>query len=491
MITNESKITDDELLELELLLEERKISFLKKGLTEFDDKTNINYKFLYDSLRSQKWEINKEGKFELTSGFAGCVLEGSSRSGKTWSGIDFIIWLCLYVESNCTILIVRETFTSFSETLYEDFKKRLDDFGLPHNFHDAQRVKQFKIGYNTIKFVGCDKVGKKHGAGSDYVFFNEVMHIPREVFNQLKMRCRKFWWCDYNPSFSDHWLFNEVTTRSDVGFLRTTFRDNPFISPSEKNDILNKECWKSGTYQVTPEGELMYKGQPIDAHNQPPIHETNHAEGTADEYEWKVYGLGLRGAMKGAIIKKIYWMNEFPDIDYTYSNDFGFTIDPNALGKYAEDEHNIYVEVLCYEPIDTDKDLSDHFEAVGVEKDKLITCDSSDKYTGENKGTIEMVRGLVKRGWKAKKVRKTKSVMFWLTSMKKKKIHFVKNGYWKQIQNEKENYVFKEVQGIMVNQPIDKHNHIWDLVRYGHIAHNSPTETRELKKSPKKMGIAW
>ena len=62
--------------------------------------------------------------------------------------------------------------------------------------------------------------------------------------------------------------------------------------------------------------------------------------------------------------------------------------------------------------------------------------------------------------------------MFWLTSMKKKKIHIIKNHLYKQALKEQQNYKMKEIAGISINQPIDKWNHIWDAARYGHIAHN-------------------
>lgn len=468
-------MTSAELDELEKLL-------LYNGLTLFDTKTNPNYRFLYASLAQQVHD--KKGK--LTSGFAGCVLEGSSRSGKTWSGVDFIIYLCTEVETNATINIYRETYNEFKTTLYDDFKRRLDDFGLPNPFHKAKEVKSFKIRQNTISFLGDGK----HGGGCDYAFFNEIMHISKGVFDQVEMRCRKFWWADYNPSFTDHWLFDNVIPRPDVGFLRTTFRQNPFISYNEKNKILGYEPWKPGSYEVDDEGYLTYNGEPIDDKNQPPPHPTNVANGTADEFMWLVYGLGLRGAMKGVIFPQIVWVDKFPEIDYTYANDFGFTADPNAFGRYAEDDENIWIEPLIYTPVDNDVKLAKMLKGLGVETNKPIACDSSDKYTGENKGTVEMVRGLKSNGFpEAFKISKTKSVMYWLLSMKKKKIHVVKNHLYKAVKKERENYVFKEVNGIQINQPVDKYNHFWDMARYGHISHNSKPKTHSTKKSLNELGI--
>jgi hypothetical protein len=82
------------------------------------------------------------------------------------------------------------------------------------------------------------------------------------------------------------------------------------------------------------------------------------------------------------------------------------------------------------------------------------------------------------------KISKTKSVDVWLNSMKKKKIHIIKNHLYKQALKEQQNYKMK-VAGIAINQPIEW-NHIWDSARYGHIAHNSNqkqfTKHRRTKK---------
>jgi hypothetical protein len=448
------EISDQELKELEELLRLEEIDMLYDGLINPGPDANPNFKYLKQCFQDQKWNANDE----LIAGKKGVALEGSTRSGKTWSGVDFIIWLCTRVETNCKINIYRATFAEFKDTLYEDFRRRLDDFGIPNKFENAEVVKSFRIGGNVISFKGCDKLGKNHGAGADYVFFNEIMHIPEGIFNHAAIRCRKFWWADYNPSFSSHWFFDRVVGRKDVGFLRTTFQDNPFISPNEKKEITIKEPWQTGSYYVTPEGELMYNGSPIDSNNQPPPNLDNLE--TADEYFWRVYGLGLRGSMEGVIIDRIHWIDEFPeDMGYFYGNDFGFSVDPNALVRYAEDENNIYFELLCYNPVETDDALDELYTELGIEKALPIICDSSDRFVSEHKGVIEMVKGLRKKNWRAKKVKKTKSVMYWLTSMKKKKLHCVKNHLWQKVKTEQENYKFKKVAGIQINQPEDKYNH--------------------------------
>jgi len=65
--------------------------------------------------------------------------------------------------------------------------------------------------------------------------------------------------------------------------------------------------------------------------------------------------------------------------------------------------------------------------------------------------------------------------MFWLLSMKSKNINIVNNHLSHYAKKEAQNYRFKEINGISINQPIDKFNHFWDATRYAHMAWNNET----------------
>jgi len=480
------------LLLLKQLLADKKCFDLRKSLCEINEERNKNYNLLYTAINDQQYD--EDGK--LITGFRGAILEGSSRSGKTWASIYIIIWICLYKETNCTINILKETYNEFKTTLYNDFKKILPLFNLPNPFEKAEEIKGFKIGKNKINFLGADKPSKFHGAQCEYLYVNEMLPVKQSVFNQAKMRCTKFWWGDYNPSVTVHYIYDSVITRDDVTFLRTTLLDNPEISFAEKNEILSYEPWKPGSYIVKDNSLLCYnkktgKVEPISSTNQPPPHLENIRQGTADEFMWKVYGLGLRGAMKGVIFEHVDYIDEFPDLAYSYGLDFGFTTDPTALTKCAEDEHNIWIELLCYEPIETPGAINNFFESLGIEKDIPITADSSDKFTSNNNGTVEMVRDLRTFGWTIKKVSKTKSVMHWLLSMKTKRIHIVKNHLHKKAEIEQQMYKMREIGGIAINQPLDKHNHMWDSARYRHMSFHTVEINEKMTQTPQEMGLNY
>lgn len=231
---------------------------------------NPNFRFLVQNYETKK----------------GIRLAGSSRSSKTWSTILFFIWLASVRKERATLHIIRSTYNSFKTTLYDDFKRIFDGMGIYNPFDQLQEVKSFNILGLKVHFIGADKVGKAKGAGADYVWFNEVTEIPKEIFDQKEMRCRKMWIADYNPSEFDHWVYPEQMNRDDVATLRTTFRDNPHISETEKNKILS--------YEPT---------------------EKNIKEGTADAFMWSVYGMGIASKPEGALFRDLKYYDSVHDED--------------------------------------------------------------------------------------------------------------------------------------------------------------------------------
>jgi PBSX family phage terminase large subunit len=386
--------------------------------------------------------------------------EGSSRSSKTW---DFFHFLVMFCENNSNahneIYILRETLTDCKDFTFKEFQKCLKVMKIwdDDNYKNPQKP-FYNLYGNDIYFRGLDD--SSEGYPSDITFVNEALENQnKEKVEGIDMRCRKLMVYDWNPKYTQHWCFN-LEGQPNVHFTHSTFRNNKHLEQSVINKILSYCPWDFNDLEL-PEKK-----------RRPNI--VNIENGTADKYRWQVYGEGIRSAPEGLIFEHVTWIDEFPDIGFSYTLDFGFTTDPTVLNKYAEDTHNIWIEPLLWESTEN-ADLIHEFALANKIDIKLpTTADSADKYTGENKGTVEMVSDLRIKGWNISKVSKTKSVMYWLTSMKKKKIHIVKNHNYSKARKEQENYIMKKINGIAINQPIDKFNHMWDSARYGHIANNQP-----------------
>lgn len=362
------------------------------------------------------------------SGYRGVVLEGSSRSGKTWAGIDFQLYLTSHSTDRLVINNVRETYNSFKTTLFDDYDKRLNQINLKSPFQNKD-VTTFNLLGSKVNFMGADKVSKFHGMGSDFFFINEVLNgIEKGFFDQLEQRCRKFWWMDYNPSASDHWVF-DLEKRPDVLFVKSTFLDNPFVSKHEKAKILSYD----------------------------PGNPENVANGTADDYMWKVYGLGLRASPEGLIYPNVKWIDELPE-DYEsefYGVDWGYTIDPTAIVRIRISGRNLYAKLLTYTPIESDDECLDVIRKIDAKG--TFWADS------ENLTRIAHIRRAGINIFPAK----TKKIKFGIGKVKNFNIHLVRDPAAKK---EAENYKWRMIDGIQLNEPVDKYNHMWDGIRYGAVS---------------------
>lgn len=361
------------------------------------------------------------------------------NSSKTWSIIQFIILYCqINGNKGKRITCARAKFSWVKPSILADFVEILLKYGF-YDVNNHNRTDQiYTLFGNQISFIGLDDKQKLHGRKQDIFWINEAMESEFADFQQLNQRTSELFILDYNPSFTEHWIFNSVIPRPDTKFFRSTQLDNPFLDERIRTEILS--------YQPTAE---------------------NITNGTADDYMWKVYGLGERAAAQGIIFKHVTWVDSFPkDIDYSYGLDFGFTNDPTALVKLGIKGNDLFVELLLYEPIDNSVTLNEYLQRINIEQYKNITADSSDRYNDN-----EMVRELREQGYNINKVNKGKGINWRIGLLKKHKINIVHNINAKR---EQENYKWREINGILINEPIDKFNHFWDALGYGYLGINKP-----------------
>lgn len=365
------------------------------------------------------------------AGLRGVILEGGSRSGKTYSTIHFLIKLCAEAAEPLTINIIKETYNSFKTTIYDDFNAILPKIGQPSPFMVARDVPSFRLLGSKINFLGADQPSKFHGAGCDYFWINEGLDVQQAIFDQLEMRCRAMWIVDYNPKVSDHWVYNRLEKRQDVRFVHSTALDNPFIGKWERVKILG--------YEPTP---------------------ANIEAGTADDYMWKVYGQGLRASMQGLVYPNVTWIDEFPaNIErITYGMDFGYTNSPTAIVKVGKEGQELYVQKLFYAPTDNAAGLAEAIRQLNI-GDGHLWADSADP---------GMISDLRLKGIKLFAVNKFPgSIKYGIDLLKQHHLHAVRDA---DLGREFNNYKWREIGGVRLNEPIDDFNHALDAARYAALS---------------------
>ena len=298
------------------------------NIDDIVDIKEIELDFVYDL------SIKKNHNYFIWAGKP--ILVHNSR--KTWSAIDFIIYLTSRKITNKVINIIRDTYSGFKTTLYNDFNQRLPEFGIVSPFENTEDVRSFKLFGNKIQLIGADKVSSFEGLGCDFAYFNEIINISKEIFDQQEMRCGTFWFADCNPKVLESWVY-DLPKRDDVDHLITTFLDNPFAPPNQVRKILS--------YEPTHPDD---RHKPYDERRPHPVNVKNQ---TADRVKWEVYGLGLRASPEGLVFPYVNEYTELPDEDlYTlFGIDWGGN-DPTTLIEINIDEANktIYIRQHLYTP---------------------------------------------------------------------------------------------------------------------------------------------
>jgi len=144
----------------------------------------------------------------------GFVLEGGSGSAKTWDIIQFLIYYCqVNIDKNKDILIFRNTFSDLRKTIIKDFEKILRKYELfePDKYRKSTPVSYNLFG-NMIYFTGLDGAGA-HGERHDIIWGNEGMELNFDDFRQLNQRCNEAFFLDYNPYYTEHWIYSNILTR--------------------------------------------------------------------------------------------------------------------------------------------------------------------------------------------------------------------------------------------------------------------------------------
>lgn len=265
------------------------------GLQMTTNKANPNFTYLKDAVPKQRVTL----------------LQGGTRSGKTWSCIYYIIWLCKqHPNAGMEIDICRDTYTALKNTAWKDFKDILINHELyDRAAHNMTNGKYILFG-NTINYYGADDSKKIHGRSRDILWINEANHLPEDTVNQLFPRTRHKVIADYNPALPvEHWLDQYINKYPP--FI-TTYKDNPHLTKSQVEDIESRI-------------------------NNP--------------YYWSVYGTGQRAQPTGAIFKN-WTVGEFTITDLSgFGQDYGFSQDATTLIECAIDRKNklIYLRECYYE----------------------------------------------------------------------------------------------------------------------------------------------
>ncbi len=240
------------------------------------------------------------------------LLQGGTRSGKTYSALQFIIRTCYaFKDAGLVISICRKTMPALRATAMRDFITLVQEAGVYSEADHHKAESHYSLFGNTVEFVNLDDEQKVRGRKRHMLYVNEANEISHETVRQLLFRTSGLAIFDYNPSILEsHWLISDLLQRTDAKRIITTYKDNPHLSASQVEEI-----------------ERLQK---------------------VDPELWKVFGLGEIGAGMRGLVYPNWQYGWAQDGQRAFGLDFGYSPDPLALIECTIQGQALYVREHLY-----------------------------------------------------------------------------------------------------------------------------------------------
>jgi phage terminase large subunit len=347
------------------------------------------------------------------------VNKGSTRSSKTYSQLQLLFLIAEYSEEAKIISVVSESMPHLKKGCIRDFREILqkDRKWSAKNWNATDKI--YKVNNSIIEFFSADNPAKVHGPSRNILYINECINIEYEVFRQLAIRTTETIFLDCNPCF-EFWLDEKVLSNSDATLIHSTYRDNEYLTAAQVKEI-----------------------------------ESNRN----DKDWWQVYGEGLTGSLKGAIITNWDIVKRMPE---TYKNrwigiDFGFTNDPTAIVDMRLHNGELWIDELLYDKGYDNMMIAGVLDAYNIPRDLPVIADSAEPKS------ISEIRA---KGWRIEPAQKGKdSIVSGISILNRYRKHITQRSV--NIINEYRNYRWQtDINGEPTNRPIDRYNHSVDAQRY-------------------------
>jgi phage terminase large subunit len=374
------------------------------------------------------------------------IFYGGSASGKSVFVAQRVIYDILRGGRN--YLIARAVARTVRRSVFNELQKVIVQWGLLSLFdtNKSEGIITCSNGYQIL-FAGLDDVEKiksitpAKGVITD-IWVEEATETSSDNIKQLYKRQRggsddipKRMVLTFNPIMQSHSLYQAYFsplawaddqtqhTSDELTILKTTHRDNQFLTESDRSDLENE----------------------------------------TDKYFYDVYTLGNWGVL-GDVIFTNWETADLSDMTDQFTNsvyglDFGFSSDPAALvcTHYDDKRGAIYVYNEVYERGLTNDILAGEIKP--LINNGYVICDSA-----EPKSIAE----LNQMGINAAAARKGRdSVNHGIDWLQRQKIIIDKRCV--NMRNELQQYQWrKDKDGNSLRQPVDKNNHLIDALRYAY-----------------------
>ena len=342
---------------------------------------------------------------------------GGTRSGKTYSLLQWVIVKCL--EGKEDVVIVRKTIPSLKRTIIKDFEDIMNAMGIwnQNDFNITDRIYEFYTG-STITFISTDNPEKLRGMKSSILWLEEANEVDSESWLQLRLRCTGPIILSLNPTISPHHWIRGIEGATQYF---TTFRNNPYLEREVINSIKELE-------RTNPKA-------------------------------WRVYGMGEFVTNDKAVFdfEVCEWAPNDAEV-VCLGVDFGYSSDPTAIVTLLRKDRDIWLIENCYERGMVTTEIGNRLKSIVGDTRWEIWADSAEP---------RLIEELYRMGLNIRPVIKGKdSVNFGIGVLQSYQLHLPKA--CQNLVNEFYGYEWQSDRfGRQLDRPTDFNNHLIDAARYG------------------------
>lgn len=354
-------------------------------------------------------------------GKAYIINQGSSSSSKTYSILQFLKYLG--DKKQVKISVMSESMPHLKLGAINDFLNILKADNEYEERRHNKTEQSYQLRKGVIEFFSAEDSGKVHGPRRDILYINECNNVDYEVFYQASMRTNLCTFLDFNPvqSFWVHDKLMPMCMADEYAFIRSTYRDNNYLSEKIVRDIERRAAVDDNYRRVYAEGEI--------------------------------------GSLEGLIYKQFNLVDTLPETNRrAVGIDFGFTNDPTAIIDVRFFNGEWYLDELQYKSEMFARDIAEVLRQNNISPSLDIVCDSADP---------RMIAELYNLRYNAKPcVKGVGSIINGISLIGQYPINVTKRSV--NLQKELRNYQWKkDKNGIYLNEPIGAWDHANDAWRYG------------------------
>lgn len=351
---------------------------------------------------------------------------GGARSGKSYSLRCLFIKNLFQCKHGVKLCIARKTMPALRMTEYREFIKMLKTLGLYRESNHNKTENTYEWNGNLLQFLSFDDPDKIRSCEFNYIWLEEATEFTFEDFLTVLTRLSaennednnpNRLYLTLNPTDVNSWVNKKLIHMRGVEIIHSTYKDNPFLSKSYIQSLLQLK-------------EL-------------------------DETAYKTFAKGEWSALPNLIYPKFDTYDEVPrDVESTfiYGLDFGFN-NPTALVKVFYNDTDVWLEEKLYERELTTPLLIEKLKTIAP--DGTIIADSAEP---------DRIEEIFNSGLDIKPAVKGK-VSAGITKVKGYHIHINRNS--PNLLKEIQSYSWrKDRNSVIIDEPVKFNDHALDAMRY-------------------------